>query len=88
MLIGGAGDYNGFTLDAGASGMTLAVQLGGCGIVYLVQASAGDSGTKTMNFSGNSNDWATWHQAIKETAGGGPLSISATDTFTNTQALD
>lgn len=68
MLIGCTGDFNGFTLDAGASGLTLAAQLGGCGIIYGIQAAAGASGDKVANLSSNSIVWSTWFQAIKEAA--------------------
>ena len=64
MLIGTSANFSGADLSAGASGMTLAVQLGGCGIVYELQAAAGASGTKTLSLSANS-EWSTILQAIK-----------------------
>jgi hypothetical protein len=87
MLIGGSGNIAGTTLTAGSSGMSLSVQIGGTGLVYVLQASAGASGTKTLNVIGKSV-WATWHQAIKEaSAGATPINATVADTIAATDEI-
>lgn len=84
MLIGGAANFAGENLGVGSSGMSLAGQLGGCGIVYQIQAAAGASGTKTLSDTFDAGSWATWHVAIKPAASG---QTAAVNQLTETDTL-
>lgn len=81
MRIVAHGNFNGHAVTAGTSGMTRGAQVGGTEIWYVLQASAGDSGT--MQFSGFSatdqGDWATIHlDLIPDTGGGTPTGFMTT----------
>lgn len=66
MAIFVSGNYGGSTFGVGASGYTLAGQIGGTGIMHKLYASAGATGDITGDNTSNDDKWATWHYALKE----------------------
>jgi hypothetical protein len=63
MRVVGTGNVNGTDINVGTSGMTQGAELGGTEIWYVIQASAGASGSKAFSFALDGN-WSTMHVGI------------------------
>ncbi len=69
MVLVGMGNFGGTDITAASSGMTLGPGLTGCEVFYVIQGSAGESGTKTFSNSGASGDWVCFTTDLWEDTG-------------------
>ena len=78
MLVVTTGNYAGADLPMGTTGYSQGPELTGCEVAYLLQATAGATGTVTFGGSPMaSGDWAACHLALKPATGEGGSSASS-----------